>query len=157
MSADTMPAEKPLVATPKIIEDYVLSRSPFARDMGTRVIACVDGYAELEVAAKPELTQHHGFLHGGVLATMADNVCCWAAGSQVGDVLTVTFSIDFLAPGRGQRFVAKGQMVKATRQLAMSEAKVYAYDGDKETLVATAKATLLRTAVPVQAEQKKAA
>ena len=56
-------------------------------------------------------TQHHGFVHAGIIATALDNACGYAAFSLMPDdahVLTVEFKANFLAPARGEQFSFRG-------------------------------------------------
>lgn len=62
------------------------------------------GHVALEVAHRAELTQQHGFLHGGLVGTLADNALGYAAYSLMGaddTVLTVEYKISFIAPADG--------------------------------------------------------
>lgn len=139
-------AEKPRVATLEILQQ-VVKMSPFTSWSGTEVTRCDNGHAELRMPFRQDMTQHHGFLHGGVIGFLSDNVSAWAASSVVGDVLTAEYAVKLLAPGKGDFFVARGAVVKATKRLVAVESKVYAVseeDGEqKEKLIAMGTATIL--------------
>ena len=69
------------------------------------------GEVVLEVAFRPELTQQHGFLHAGIVTSVMDSACGYAALSLMDPgtaVLTVEFKVNLLAPARGTRFRATG-------------------------------------------------
>jgi uncharacterized protein (TIGR00369 family) len=56
--------------------------------------------------------QQHGYVHAGVMTTLADHRAGGAARAAVAagnDVLTVEFKINFLAPARGRRLTAAGR------------------------------------------------
>ncbi|MDB5696804.1 MAG: hypothetical protein JWN21_2347 [Sphingomonas bacterium] len=55
---------------------------------------------------RPEVTQHHGFAHGAIVGLMADKACTWAAASVAGDVVTGSYTINFVAPAHGERLRA---------------------------------------------------
>lgn len=137
---------KPAVATLDLLKQ-VVKMSPFTSWSGTEVTACADGFAELKMPFRQDMTQHHGFLHGGIIGFLSDNVSAWAASSVVGDVLTAEYSVKLLAPGKGDFFVARGNVVKATRRLVAVESKVYAVSGEgdeaQEKLIAMGTATIL--------------
>jgi uncharacterized protein (TIGR00369 family) len=148
-TAETMEknGEKPPVATLELLKQ-VVKMSPFTSWSGTEVTKCEDGHAELKVPFRKDLTQHHGFLHGGIVGFLSDNVSAWAASSVVGDVLTAEYSVKLLAPGMGDYFVARGDVVKATRRLVAVESKVFAVtvgEGGQpsEKLIAMGTATIL--------------
>jgi uncharacterized protein (TIGR00369 family) len=121
----------------------VVKTSPFTRWTGCDVTRCDNGHAELRMPFREDLTQHHGFIHGGVIGFLSDNVSAWAAASVVGDVVTAEYSVKLLAPGIGEAFVARGEVVKATRRLVAVESRVYAIKDGNEKLVAMGAATIL--------------
>jgi len=137
---------KPGVATLEILKQ-VVKMSPFTSWSGTEVTACENGHAALRTPFRKDLTQHHGFLHGGIIGFLSDNVSAWAAASVVGDVLTAEYSVKLLAPGKGDYFIARGDVVKASRRLVAVESKVFSVTGEGadavEKLIAMGTATIL--------------
>lgn len=92
---------------------------------------------------KEEMTQHHGFLHGGLVAFLADNAAAYAAATEVGDVLTAQFSLNFLSPGVGEAFVTRARVVKAGKRQVTVRADVFAQQENGEKLIATATVLIL--------------
>jgi uncharacterized protein (TIGR00369 family) len=84
------------------------------------------------------MRQQHGFVHGGVIATMADHTAGGAARSVSGekDVLTVEFKINYLRPATGDRLHCTATVLRAGKTMIVAEALVYAGNTGKETLVA---------------------
>ena len=118
--------------------------------LGARLAALEPGRCTIEADFAPGLTQHHGLFHAGVLTTLADNACGFAAMSLLpkgGEVLSVEFKCSFLRPAAGLRAVARGEVLKPGSTLTFCRADVFVYD-DKgtETLVATMLATVMSTA-----------
>jgi uncharacterized protein (TIGR00369 family) len=58
-------------------------------------------------------------------------------------VLSVEFKVNFLAPAVGDRFVARGQVVRAGRTITVCTGEVVAYVGDAERVVALMQATMM--------------
>jgi uncharacterized protein (TIGR00369 family) len=52
------------------------------------------------------------------------------------EVLTVEYKVNFLAPVRGERLVARGEVVTAGRRLFVCKAEVSVVDGDEERVCA---------------------
>jgi acyl-coenzyme A thioesterase PaaI-like protein len=52
-------------------------RQPFMALMGAELITVEPGLCEIQLAYRRDLTQQHGFFHGGVVGTLADN-SSWA-------------------------------------------------------------------------------
>jgi uncharacterized protein (TIGR00369 family) len=91
-------------------------------------------------------TQQDGFLHAGVVTTLVDSACGYAAftlmpaGSRV---LSVEFKINLLSPARGDRFRAEGRVIKAGRTITVCEGKMFSIQGEEETLCAVMQATMI--------------
>ncbi len=92
------------------------------------------------------LTQQHGFLHAGVVATALDSACGYAALTLMPDdaaVLTIEFKINLLAPSAGERFRMEGRVLKPGRTITVCEGRAFAMQGGQEKLVATMGCTLM--------------
>jgi uncharacterized protein (TIGR00369 family) len=93
-----------LIAAELTLEDArrVLAAQPFSRLLGTRVVEFGSGSATLALDFAHDLSQQHGYVHGGVLAYLADNAITFAGGSVLGAaVLTASVSVKYVAPARG--------------------------------------------------------
>jgi uncharacterized protein (TIGR00369 family) len=100
------------------------------------------------MAHRDELTQQHGFLHAGMLATALDSACGYAAFSLMPSeaaVLTIEFKINLLAPARGPRFRFDGQVVKPGRTISVVDGRAFELDagGNDPKLIATMSATVM--------------
>lgn len=105
---------------------------PFAVHLGIERVRCGDGQAELRVALTPQLRDHHGAGHGGVLATLLDAAMAHAALSRVDyarEVVTVDLHIAFLVPAAGDHLVAFGQASGGGRSVCFCEARVESESG----------------------------
>jgi uncharacterized protein (TIGR00369 family) len=104
------------------------------------------GRVVIELAWAEGLSQQHGFLHAGMVATALDSACGYAGFTLMppeAGVLTIEFKINLLAPAKGQRFRMVGQVVKPGRTVTVTEGRAYAIDGGAEKLIATMGATLM--------------
>jgi len=93
--------------------------------------------------------QQDGFVHAGVIATMADHTAGYASFSLVPPdrrILTVEYKINFLVPASGDYLECRARVIKPGKTLLVAESEVYAVRDDKEALVA--KAMLTMAAVP---------
>ncbi len=127
-------------------------RASFARQaamhtLGARLASVEAGRVVIEMAWAKPLTQQHGFLHAGMVATALDSACGYAAStlmSQDAGVLTIEFKINLLAPAQGPRFRMEGVVVKPGRTISVAEGRAWgiAEDG-QERLIATLGATLM--------------
>jgi len=111
--------------------------------LGIEIVRVETGLVELALALRPDLTQHHGFAHGAVVGALADTSCAWAAASVAGDVVTATYTIQFLAPARGETLRAVATVLKSGRRQVSAEARIHSESpGTPPVLVATAMALI---------------
>jgi uncharacterized protein (TIGR00369 family) len=115
--------------------------------MGARLSLVEPGVVEVTLPYRADLTQQHGHLHAGVIATIADSACGYAAYSLMpagSEVLSVEFKLNLLRPAQGETFVARAEVIKAGRTLTVVHADVFgiAGNGDRE-LVATMQGTMI--------------
>lgn len=121
-----------------------VAASGFTNFLGVEPVTCWQGEAELTLDVRPDMTQHHGFAHGAIVGLMADNACAWAASSVAGDVVTGSYSINFLSPATGNRLRATGKVVKAGKRQVIVRADVWSEsDGTPPVLAAVAQATII--------------
>ncbi|HSV53543.1 MAG TPA: PaaI family thioesterase [Burkholderiaceae bacterium] len=114
--------------------------------IGARLATVEPGRVVIELDWAAALTQQHGFLHAGMVATALDTACGYAGFTLMpveAAVLTIEFKINLLAPAKGQSFRMVGAVVKPGRTITVCEGHAYALDGEKEKLVATMACTLM--------------
>ena len=149
MSAAPAPATGFVPANPDFaarVRDS-FGRQPFMNHIGARITSLAPGFCEIEVVSRRELTQQHGFVHGGVLASIADSAAGYAAFSLMpadATILTVEYKLNILRPGDGEVMIARGRVVKPGRTLSVVQSDVFARRGGKEELVLTSLQTLMR-------------
>jgi len=104
------------------------------------------GKVEIEMPYRADLTQQHGFIHGGIVTAIVDSACGYAAFSlSTPDtaVLTVEYKVNFVAPAKGDRLVARGEVVRPGATITVCKGDVFAYDDGKEKLVASMLTTMM--------------
>ena len=81
------------------------------------------GYTEIHLPHKPDITQQHGYIHGGVVGMIADSAAGYAASTLTTaetEVLTVEYKLNLLAPAEGQLLIAEGSVVRYGRTLIVN-------------------------------------
>lgn len=104
------------------------------------------GYTEIHLPHKPEVTQQHGFIHGGVVGMIADSAAGYAANTLTpadASVLTVEYKMNLLAPADGELLIAQGTVLKYGRTLTVTRAEVFAVKDGKKTLCAVMQQTIM--------------
>ncbi len=116
----------------------------FVRDLEIHLEAAGNGACETSLVVQDRLRQQHGFVHGGVVATLADHTAGGAARSVSGtrDVLTVEYKINFLRPAAGDRLRCTASVLKAGKSVIVAEALVFCNGPGGKQLVAKLTETL---------------
>jgi uncharacterized protein (TIGR00369 family) len=137
--------------TPKDPQFTDRVQASFARQLvmntlGASITRLEPGFVEITLPFREDLTQQHGFLHAGIVTTIVDSACGYAALSLMPPdtgVLSIEYKANFLAPARGSRFVARGRVLRAGRTVTVCSGDVMAIQDEEEVLVATMLATML--------------
>ncbi len=111
--------------------------------IGASLTTCEPGQVCITLPYDTKLCQQHGFIHGGIVATILDSACGYAAFSLMptdAEVLSIEFKTNLLAPASGEVFHAMGEVVKTGRTISVAEASLY---NEKEKLIATMNCTLM--------------
>jgi uncharacterized protein (TIGR00369 family) len=104
------------------------------------------GYFQSRVEIEKCHRQQDGFIHAGVMATMADHTAGYAAFTTVPEdyqILTIEFKVNFLRPAYGERLVCRSRIIREGLQIIIGESEVFDQRGDEEALVAKALVTLM--------------
>ena len=128
-----------------------ITRDSFARQglmthLGVEMVTVEPGFVELQANHRPELTQQHGYFHGGVMGAMADTACGYAAFSLTepgATVRTLVYKMNMTAPGEGERLVARGWVKRPGRTLIVTHGDVFVIKDAIETLCATMLQTIM--------------
>jgi uncharacterized protein (TIGR00369 family) len=128
------------------IEDS-FARQPIMNLLDARLSVVEPGVVEITLPYRADLAQQHGYLHAGVIATIADSACGYAAYSLMpagSEVLSVEFKVNLLRPAQGEAFVARAEVIKAGRTLTVVRADVFGLaENDNRELVATMLGTMI--------------
>jgi uncharacterized protein (TIGR00369 family) len=122
------------------------ARQSFMTLIGGEIASLSPGACAVSLKARPDLCQQRGFLHGGVTTALADTAAGFSAywlmpeGSAP---LTVELKINLMSPAIGDRFVAKGRVLRSGRTLTIVEVDVDAETGAQSKLIARMLATMI--------------
>jgi uncharacterized protein (TIGR00369 family) len=124
------------------------ARQPAMATLGVSLEEVDVGRVVLAMAHRAELTQQHGFVHAGMVATALDSACGYAAFTLMpveAGVLTIEFKINLLAPARGPLLRFEGVVKKAGRTISVVDGQAFQHEpGSSELkLVATMTATIM--------------
>lgn len=115
--------------------------------LGAQMTEVGAGTTEIVLPFREDLTQQHGFVHAGIITAIVDSACGYAALSLMPPgvgVLTIEFKVNLLNPAAGERFVARGQVVKPGRTIMVCTGEVVAERADgSQQMVALMQATMM--------------
>ncbi len=121
-------------------------RQTFMRTLGVRMTALTPGKCELTLPYQPSLCQQHGFLHAGVVTTVSDTAAGYAAFSLMpadSSVLSVEYKQNLLAPAVGDELIARGEVIRAGRNITVVLTHAYTRREGTEKLVGLLQATIM--------------
>lgn len=122
------------------------ARQQFMETLGATLGTVEPGFVEIQLPINPAITQQHGFVHAGAVASIADSACGYAAFSLMpvdAGVLAVEFKINLMAPAKGEMLIARGQVLRAGRTLSVCQAEVVAVSEGVEKTVALLTSTVM--------------
>jgi uncharacterized protein (TIGR00369 family) len=122
------------------------ARQAFMTTLGASLERVAPGEIAISFTHRPELTQQHGFLHAGVMTSVVDSACGYAALSLMEPgvgVLSVEFKVNMLAPAVGERFLATGRVVRSGRTLTVCSGEVTSQRDGQPVAVMLMQATMM--------------
>jgi uncharacterized protein (TIGR00369 family) len=123
----------------------IFNQAPFITELGVQVVSLGAGHVVTELAVAKKHEQQNGFVHAGVLATIADHTAGGAASTLIfADkiILTAEFKINLLRPAKGERVRCEAFVLKNGKTLIVADSYVYTLAGARKKLVARATVTL---------------
>ncbi len=121
----------------------IVNRSPYFSLLSMKIKELEWGMCVLEVRLDEKHLQPFGNVHGGVMASVIDAAAFWAVFPQVKDgmgLTTVEIKVNYLAPVRREKIVARGRCIKMGKTLALGEAYINGAGGN---LLAHGTATMM--------------
>lgn len=111
----------------------LLNFSPFYLHIGMRVENIAEGKSVLTLDASSNLTNIHGSIHGGGLASLIDSACGMALASRLDPeetAVTVDLNIHYLKPAFPGRLSASGSLVYRGSSIGFEEAEIHHENGE---------------------------
>ena len=112
---------------------------------GIKVGEVSDGKFNSILIVRPEHKQQDGFVHAGVIATMADHTAGYSAYTQVPKnirILTIEFKINYFKPAIGDKVICKSKVVNKGKRIIVAESSIYIAAVGKKSQISKAIVTL---------------
>ena len=133
----------------KVRESF--GRQALMTAIGAEIDCIAPGRTEIRIPFNQRHTQQDGFVHAGIISSIMDSACGYAAYSVAPEgcnVLTVEFKVSLLAPAMGTKFVARAQVKRGGKTLTVCAADAFAINGNGEKLIATMLGTIMTLLAP---------
>ena len=118
---------------------------------GFEVVGADDGFFETRLLVEERHSQQDGFVHAGVLATMADHTAGYASFTTVTEkhrILTVEFKINYFKPATGPLIVCRSRVVNNGKTIKVTESDLFSVADGAEKQVS--KGLFTQIAVPAE-------
>lgn len=122
----------------KVRESF--GRQKVMQMIGARLSFIAPGSCGIELPFREDLTQQHGYLHAGIVTTVLDSACGYAAFSLMpagSSVLSVEFKVNLLAPAKGDLLHVRAEVKRAGRTLTVCNADAFTDGKICSTMLAT--------------------
>ncbi len=100
----------------------------FLEYIGCRVEQSNRDSAILTLEVSTEHLQHLGYIHGGVISTLADNTGWFVLEPHLEDGLTAVtqeLTVNYLRPGKGKELRAVGKLIKMGQKSAFVTVEIH--------------------------------
>lgn len=118
----------------------------FLMFLGAELTGVGAGSIEVSLPYQKQLTQQHGFFHGGVVGTLADvggGFAAFTLMAAADAILTVEYKVNMMAPALGEVLIARGRVLRPGRQLTVAQTDVFCMKDGVEKLCATSLGTFM--------------
>lgn len=129
----------------RVVRDS-FARQGFMASLGAELAHVSPGRVEIALAYNDSLAQQHGYFHGGAIGAIADSAGGYAGFSLMpagATVLTVEYKMNIVAPARGEKIVARGEVIRPGRTLTATRVDVFVQADGAETLCAALLQTVM--------------
>ncbi len=116
------------------------------KTLNAKLVYVEDGEVQIELPFSEAVSQQHGYVHAGAIASIVDSACGYAALTKAPpghEVVTAEFKTNLVRPAIGERFVATGKVETSGRMLTVCRGEVVAISGDARKVVALMQATIV--------------
>jgi len=114
--------------------------------LGASLTRVEPGEVEIVLPYRADLAQQHGFLHAGIVSTVLDSACGYAAFTLMpadSGIVSVEFKVNLLSPAAGTQLIARARVIRSGRTLSVCQADGYMLQEGAEKHVAAMTGTMM--------------
>ena len=106
--------------------------TPFAQNLGIKIVKLKPGYAELSLAYQKRITQPYGFMHGGAIAALADTAAATSIHTLLepeDKMVSIEMKVNYIAPVTKGKIVAGAKVIHKGRKTAVTDVDIKDSEG----------------------------
>lgn len=106
----------------------MFQKAKFVQWLGVEILELADGICQTKLVVRDDFLQQDGFVHAGVLTTLADHSAGGAGGSLLASherVLSIEFKTNFLRAAKSRELYCHSVCLKKGRSIAVAESEIY--------------------------------
>lgn len=116
--------------------------------LGAKLALVADGEVHIVLPFSRHLSQQHGYVHAGAIASIVDSACGYAALTKAPagcEVVSAEFKINLMRPALGEHFLAIGKVQNAGKLLTVCTGEARAFSGSESSykVIALMQATMV--------------
>lgn len=99
---------------------------PFLKFLGNKIDRLGSGLAQVSIKCRKQLTQTYGFIHGGVLASLADTAAAFATRTLIDPddkLVTLELKINYLNPAQSD-IKALAKVIHQGRRTVVTDVEI---------------------------------
>lgn len=142
----------------QILREMYERKIPFNKVLGLKIASLNMEDVSIRFKMKDEFVGNYvqGIMHGGVISAVLDTIGGLTAslgvlqkmagrsaeeiGKRLTKIGTIDLRIDYLRPGKGKYFIAKGSIMRAGRRVSVTRMELY---NDQDLLIAVGTGTYI--------------
>lgn len=117
--------------------ERLFASAPFIKDLGLKLVEIAPGACTTTLALADRHQQQDGYVHAGVLTTVADHTAGTAGASLIAAgqyVLSTDIKVCLMRAARGHRLLCRARVLKCGRRLIFTESDVFCEDERQEPI-----------------------
>ncbi len=119
---------------------YQLNHSTiFMEHNNLELIEAKPGYAKIKLSVDDKLLNPYGFVHGGVLFSMADTVAGAACIASDKKCVTLNSSISYIKPGKGNTLIGIAKEISSGHTICVYDVSLF---NEEDTLISRSTFTM---------------
>lgn len=122
----------------KLIKKLVKDDAGFIKFNNIHLDELDEKHAKLSLDITKNSLNPSGFVHGGLIFTLADSAMGMLARATGSNVVTVNAQIDYLKPGKGNKIYAIAEPIKKGKTISVYKASIF---NEKDELISTVTGT----------------